>query len=178
MATRSRSRRSDGYHHAQITYALSFAAWFLGFGVSIAGAPLADPGFCALAAVVGCLAGVVLSPDLDQPSLTHSEWVVIKLPLVGRWLLGPIFVAIWLPYAMLFKHRSVWTHAPVVSTLIRLGYSVLVIALAQTLIPWFHGWDWIRETWSTPTERWSWAAAVSGLMLSDLGHWARDVGIL
>lgn len=177
MASRSRPK-SDGYHHAQITVALSTVAWMLGIGISSAVRPAADPGYCAMAAVGGCLAGVVLSPDLDQPSLTHSEWVVLKTPLVGRWLLGPLFVAVWLPYAMLFKHRSVWTHMPILSTIVRLGYMLLVIAVFDRLNAQVQWVDALAATWDTPTERWTWVAAISGLMLSDLGHWARDVSIL
>jgi uncharacterized metal-binding protein len=55
-----------------------------------------------------------LSPDLDLPQSKPFK----------RW--GPLSI-IWIPYAKIFKHRSIFTHLPVLGLAIRLGYLLAII---------------------------------------------------
>lgn len=58
---------------------------------------------------LGCLmGGYWLSPDLDTRSRPYQRWG----PL--RW--------IWLPYQKTFRHRSPWSHGPLVGTTVRVLY--------------------------------------------------------
>ncbi|MEB3163810.1 MAG: metal-binding protein [Prochlorothrix sp.] len=60
--------------------------------------------------------GLLLGPDLDIRSRPFKRWG----PL--RWL--------WLPYQQGLRHRSVWSHGPIVGTGIRLLYLGLWLGLA------------------------------------------------
>jgi uncharacterized metal-binding protein len=78
----------------------------------------------------GCLFGIFAGPDEDQETVTKAEWDLVKsLPVLG-WL----WVAIWDIYARLFEHRAFASHAPVVSTLIRLAYLILELQLGRLLL--------------------------------------------
>lgn len=143
----------DGYAHLKATVIVSAVA---PAGLWLVGLPLPQVGACAL----GCLSGVILSPDLDCDSGCISMHVVRRLfGGVVAWL-WQIF---WLPYSILLPHRSFWSHGPVISTLIRVGYlglwGLLVVAL-------FH---WPLPEWSP---LWGWALA--GLVTSDLVHTLMD----
>lgn len=114
-----------------------------------------------LATGLGCAVGVFLSPDLDLAGRTVSEALLWKLhPLIGF-----PFQAFWLPYSWLFTHRGV-SHWPLIGTATRLAYVAvwaagLRLLLARPAIPAFWEWPWV---W----------AAVAGLCVSDLAHWALD----
>jgi uncharacterized metal-binding protein len=75
---------------------------------------------CAVAVCAGCLAGVIISPDLDEGNPTTSHYQV-------RRGLGIFFAAIWWllwqPYVLLMnRHRSFLSHFPIISTAGRVGY--------------------------------------------------------
>jgi uncharacterized metal-binding protein len=169
---------SDGREHARISVALAPIAILLGYFLGdLLWLALGDkmdwtlfaPLVMALGAGLGCIGSVVISPDLDLVSLTHSEYVVLDIPVLG-WVLGPLFIAYWLPYAMLFgrghhrllKHRGL-SHWPVLGTLTRVA--------------------WLAPAWGFPFWKWPgiwpyWALVLSslilGLMIGDIGHWIRD----
>jgi len=52
--------------------------------------------------------GLMFGPDLDVHSRQYRRWGLL------RW--------IWLPYRRSMRHRSFWSHGPVVGTLVRLLY--------------------------------------------------------
>lgn len=62
--------------------------------------------------------GRLLTPDSDQDIKTYGEW------LFGLFdpYLGKVFEWWFLPYAKIIPHRSIWSHYPVISPLIRLLY--------------------------------------------------------
>ena len=72
-----------------------------------------------LACGLGCLSGVILSPDLDIPHRTHSEYLVYKY--LGKFL-GGIWFAFWWPYAKFIPHRSPLSHMPILGTALRMVY--------------------------------------------------------
>ena len=54
------------------------------------------------------IGGFFLSPDLDTTSIPSKRWGLLK--------------SIWLPYKKLIKHRSIFSHGPLIGTSIRLIY--------------------------------------------------------
>jgi uncharacterized metal-binding protein len=76
---------------------------------------------CGLAAAGGCLAGIPLSPDLDQEGLSTCENQMIKKTM-GLAFLWPM---LWYPYARCIPHRGFASHFPVVGTLIRILYLLI-----------------------------------------------------
>lgn len=76
----------------------------------------------AAAAALGgaCMAGVIITPDLDEPNPSHSHYEV--------WHgCGAIFAMLWwlfwLPYTLIVtRHRSLMSHFPILSTIGRVGY--------------------------------------------------------
>jgi len=144
---------SSGKTHARTSLVLAAPV-----GVAVA-VWTRDPaaGVCA---ALGCASGVVLSPDLDVDHKTESE------EQVSRWgpLFGIVFMTWWLPYALVMRHRSFWSHFPGISTTIRVLYAFwwlapLSFAIRQTpgvLFWWFSLWY------------------VVGLTISDTAHWVQD----
>jgi uncharacterized metal-binding protein len=59
--------------------------------------------------------GFMFGPDLDIQSRQYTRWGVFRF--------------LWLPYRMLFRHRSRWSHGIIFGTLIRVLYFTLVLAL-------------------------------------------------
>jgi uncharacterized metal-binding protein len=88
---------------------------------------LAAPTFVAAWGLTGNLAlallgtgamlfgGFMFGPDLDIQSRQYTRWGVFRF--------------LWLPYRMLFRHRSRWSHGIIFGTLIRVLYFTLVLAL-------------------------------------------------
>jgi uncharacterized metal-binding protein len=75
-----------------------------------------------IAAALGgaCMAGTIISPDLDEVNPTHSHMEVRRgcgmVAALIWWLL-------WQPYVLLMtRHRSWLSHFPVISTAGRVGY--------------------------------------------------------
>lgn len=65
----------------------------------------------------GCFLGLFLDPDLDLVGKTESEKRVGKIPIFGWfWFLY------WFPYGKFLKHRSFWSHTPLLGTFIRWVY--------------------------------------------------------
>jgi uncharacterized metal-binding protein len=121
----------------------------------------------AIAMAGGCLAGLLLTPDLDVDTGSDSDdWI---RRLFGR---GPAIVwwILWRPYSYLIPHRSPLSHFPIVGTVIRLGY--------VSLIAWVTVWllD-LLVTLQIPAIRsipWWFPLGFTGLALADLGHWILD----
>ncbi len=97
----------------------------------------------------GCLAGLVLTPDLDIERKTHAHSIVARLGqelgklfgrrgrLVGSALgeaLAFIWWGFWWPYGRLMPHRSAWSHGPVIGTLGRLVYLFCLPTLMWWLV--------------------------------------------
>jgi uncharacterized metal-binding protein len=90
-----------------------------------AGQPLAQ----AAAFTAGCLAGLIVNPDLDVRRPTFSHWVVRRnAGQIAAWL----WSLVWWPYAHLVvpTHRHPLSHLPLLGTAIRVMYLVIGLALA------------------------------------------------
>ncbi len=120
----------------------------------------------ALALSAGCLAGLLLSPDLDIDRGNISYKMVRNS--MGC-LPGALWKLFWWPYARLIPHRSLLSHGPLIGTLLRLVYLFAVPALlwglASLAVP-------LPEL---PIPRWSWLPyAMIGLAASDALHSVMD----
>jgi uncharacterized metal-binding protein len=114
-----------------------------------------------LGATLGCLAGIPLTPDLDQEGISSSEYFIIKWTMG----LGFFWTMIWFPYARACPHRSFASHFPVVSTALRLAYIGVFVAVAHYFgMPFPKNVDYWLASW-----------IVGGLLVSDIVHWALDV---
>jgi uncharacterized metal-binding protein len=60
--------------------------------------------------------GLIFGPDLDLYSFHYKRWGKL------RWL--------WRPYQQAIKHRSIWSHGPIVGTIGRIFYLSLWLGLA------------------------------------------------
>lgn len=114
----------------------------------------------ALACSLGAMAGVIIGPDLDCNTGSRSNYYLRKFAGI---VVETLFRLYWKPYALLVKHRSIWSHGPVLSTAIRLAY----LGLLPTAL-----WLWA----GLPVPRLeSWMLwAILGLGLSDGVHAALD----
>jgi uncharacterized metal-binding protein len=117
-------------------------------------------GACAL----GCLAGLVISPDLDLRGISYAEWVWTRIPLIG-WLLTGIWFTYWLVYPKLVRRHRGISHVPVIGTLTRVAY----LAPLVTVIGY---WAGVSPTLELAVVL---GSGVIGLAISDLGHWGRDL---
>ena len=67
------------------------------------------------------MGGLWLSPDLDTRSNALHRW-------------GPLG-GIWWPYRRLIRHRSIWSHGPLIGTTTRLSLLLAWTLLVSVLIP-------------------------------------------
>jgi uncharacterized metal-binding protein len=105
--------------------------------------------------VAGSFTGLLINPDLDQNGQTISDAFINFIPKIGKHIAWLWRVYTWI-YRHLFKHRSFWTHTPIVGTLIRVVY---------------FGW-WLYFICPTfPLE------FVIGLAAADTIHWLLDLRI-
>jgi uncharacterized metal-binding protein len=143
----------SGRIHASSSAVLAVPACFLTLGYS-------GNWTNALACGAGCLAGIALTPDLDQEGLSSSEYWIIKWTLG----LGFLWMMLWYPYARLCKHRSIISHFPLIGTAGRVAYLLILPLLAV----YFLGWQPPRIP-QAPL-----MLALGGLAASDILHWAMD----
>jgi uncharacterized metal-binding protein len=144
------------------------ATLLLAAGTGILSVSLMQAPAVTTALVGGCLAGLVLTPDLDVDRGSISHRIVNRS--AGQ-LVGFVWRLFWFPYSRMMPHRSWWSHMPVFSTIIRVVYLFLLPALAWWLastvvdLPALRlpAWDWL------PT-------AFVGLVLSDTLHALMDIG--
>jgi uncharacterized metal-binding protein len=155
---------ASGKAHATASILLTLPAGMLAFG-------LGGDWDAATACAVGSLAGVVLSPDLDVDDPTHSNYIVGKyLGCIG----AAAWFAFWWAYAKFIPHRSPLSHWPVLGTLLRLLYIVVLSAPIWFLITLFlFGSGESLPTPGPALEKWLWWA-ILGLMLSDTMHYIMD----
>ena len=105
----------------------------------------------------GVATGLLITPDLDlAENGSYAMRMLHKIPVVGSALAG-LWFWYWLPYGKLIKHRSFWSHAPIISTLIRIAY----------ILWWF---------WFVPDSV-IYGAWVVGLCVADAGHIVADYGM-
>jgi len=122
-------------------------------------------------------AGFMFGPDLDLASKQYRRWGLLR-PL-------------WLPYVVVFRHRSHLSHGLLLGTIIRILYFLAVIVALATVSlyvqqVWWYGrpasWsDQFAIVWSTLSQVWKRAdkdytkAAFVGLWLGAAAHTVSDV---
>lgn len=148
----------SGAVHAQCSLVLTVPAAALAYG-ACTHLPAQTQFYSAVACGAGCLAGLILTPDLDQESISSSEYTLIKWTMG----LGFLWAMLWYPYARLLKHRSPWSHFPLVGTAGRLLYLGIFVAIAMSF-------GWKPPSWPMQWVEW----AVTGLAISDAAHWLLD----
>ena len=76
--------------------------------------------------------GLMFGPDLDIYSVQYKRWGILRV--------------IWRPYRKLCRHRSIFSHGPIIGTLFRVFYLLIVIALWGMLLvaiaQLLFGFDW------------------------------------
>lgn len=113
-----------------------------------------------IAAVVpGCLAGLLLTPDLDLGANISREHVRRFMGLSGG-LFAWVWALFWMPYARIVRHRSLLSHGLLIGTALRLAYLFALSGLFVAL-PWL-----VRQ----PAFWWG----VGGLALADGVHVVMD----
>jgi uncharacterized metal-binding protein len=130
-----------------------------------------------IATVAMLFAGLMFGPDLDLQSRPYNRW-------------GPLRI-IWKPYQVALPHRSLLSHGPVLGTVIRIVYFLVMFSLlAATLLYIRHAYlrgqqtTWTAEfnmvkgdllsIWNQ-TEKQYFEAGFAGLWLGALSHTAADV---
>lgn len=116
--------------------------------------------------------GLMFGPDLDIRSRQFLRWGYL------RW--------IWLPYQTTLRHRSLFSHGPIIGTIVRIVYlstwigtlSMLVLIIMQNLgqITW--GWPEISQmiVQSIGLYHKEWFALLIGLELGAMSHSLSDWG--
>lgn len=153
---------TTGKNHDKISKRIAWA--FFGAGAFASGFNF-DLTYLAAgaAASAGALSALALSPDLDTWSNSRRRWSNIGL----GWL--------WEPYRLTFKHRSIFSHLPVLGTLIRLLWLATVITafgyVASLVLPPIDAAT-VRPciAIALPLVQ-CWAGA---LAFADLAHWVAD----
>jgi uncharacterized metal-binding protein len=126
----------SGRTHDTITFILAAPTFAIAWGLS---------GSIALALVAACamlFGGLMFGPDLDIQSRQYTRWGVFRF--------------LWLPYRMMFRHRSRWSHGIIFGTLIRVIYFVAVLGIIVSVAVYLraslvHGappsFDEMMEAW-------------------------------
>lgn len=126
---------------------------------------------------VGCLAGIILTPDLDQQTYNRVEnkWRKSKNPFVA--ILGQLYIIFWYPYALMIPHRSWVSHMPIVGTVLRILYILVFssIILLVVGVVYQGALDAIPPLWLLiPNNFERMAPFFYGLAISDALHWFFD----
>lgn len=174
---KNKHKWSDGIYHLRISLVLSLLLLPLGF---------IDPRLLFISA--GCLLGIIVSPDLDLDFVFNiSSTIFLRIPLVG-WILTYIWSAFWHPYAYAFRHRGS-SHTPIIGTITRVSYMLVMVPIFLFVLCLFSSWylslygAGIKFDFFTIFESYKQFLLVfypylglisAGVMVSDVGHWARD----
>lgn len=126
----------SGKTHDAITLILAIptfaAAWGLTRSVALA----------ALATCAMLFGGLMFGPDLDIQSRQYTRWGVFRF--------------LWLPYRVLFRHRSRWSHGIIFGTLIRVVYFAFALAVVASVAIYLRatlvggmlpGWEEVTQAW-------------------------------
>lgn len=113
----------------------------------------------SLGVLLGYGMGRWIDPDLDLMGTTGAEGrLVNEIPILGVFLYGH-----WSTYGAIFRkhHRSFWTHAPGVSTIIRLFWQFYPLFILMWLKDWYYPFIlqiflgmWIGLSWADALHFW------------------------
>lgn len=137
------------------------ASFILAGGISALSLFGIAPSEAVLPLAVGAASGAVLTPDFDVDAgciaYSNMEWMFgTPAGKLWRW--------IWKPYALMVKHRSWISHAPVVGTIIRMLYLLVFLSWVPFVIE-------LDYTAISAWLRW-W---LLGLMFADFVHFLMDI---
>lgn len=130
-----------------------------------------------IATVAMLFSGLMFGPDLDLDSKPYRRW-------------GPLKI-LWWPYKAALPHRSVLSHGPILGTVIRIVYFMIVFSLfAATVLYIRHRYiDVAETTWqgefnviksdlftlfNKTDEKYLWGG-FAGLWLGALAHTTADI---
>lgn len=151
---------ASGKTHATI----ATGAMLLGVvGLTLAGDRI--PPAPALGAQAGLIMGWLVSPDADQEGSNYEEQRWQGVPIIG-WFLYLALRMVWLPYAMIIPHRSLWSHGILLGTLGRMAYVALILWLIPPARPWI---SWLM---GQPVLLWG---LIMGWAVQDALHIALDL---
>ncbi len=155
---------SDGKTHAIATIVAAGGVGSALFFLS--GEPLS----IAAAFAGGCLAGLIMTPDLDVRHSTESQRLVRN---TGGCLTGMLWSWFWWPYSHLLipSHRHPLSHLPLLGTAVRLGYAAALPAVIWWTLSQFMQLPALTLPSLAPV--WLWA--IGGLAVSDTLHTIMDV---
>lgn len=106
----------------------------------------------------------MLSPDLDTRSKSYFRWGILRF--------------IWLPYNIVFKHRSKLTHGLILSPLIRLiylmGIVIIITIVSLSLYDITITHNFIYKSFNLGTYDDVLYAIVCGIVISNLWHVVLD----
>jgi uncharacterized metal-binding protein len=116
------------------------------------------------------LGGLMLGPDLDTHSIHYKRWGWF------RW--------IWLPYRSSMRHRSLWSHSPLLGTTVRVIYlmtwmgmfSLVGVAAVNEIGQFGLSWMGIGQFWGFLLQRFRYEAILLfiGLELGAFSHYTAD----
>jgi uncharacterized metal-binding protein len=112
----------NGKAHASATILLAAGLGFISISLRD------DTALTTAAVVGGCLAGLVLTPDLDVDRGSISHRIVKRS---AGFLIGFAWHLFWFPYSRIMPHRSWWSHMPLFSTFFRV---VIPVCTARTAV--------------------------------------------
>jgi uncharacterized metal-binding protein len=153
---------SSGRVHSTVT--------ILASGAILATFPVAGPLVVPLA--LGCFSGVFLSPDLDSNGRVNSHDQVRRFGGVAGELFSFAWYLMWLPYASWIPHRDWKSHFPIIGTLIRLAYLMIITAGGLGAVPYLTYYAYLNRLWVW----YLWAGLwVYGLVIADWLHFMFDM---
>ena len=112
----------------------------------------------------GAIVGIMVSCDNDVDSGNIADWLIKRY--TGN-IVEMLWTMLWTPYRKVMKHRGFLSHAPGVSTIIRIAYLAVFYFLISTPLGWLSRHIQIDWAWLL------WWAFV-GLVLADTAHWGLD----
>ncbi len=80
--------------------------------------------------IAGAMVGVMLTPDHDVDGGNFTDTIIRRVSPIAQ----KVWRMFWTPYALILPHRGKLSHFPVLSTLVRLGYILLVLNLVMWVI--------------------------------------------
>lgn len=171
---------ADGFTHSAATAGL-VAGVGTGYVISSLVSPEHVPWI-----LLGAAAGLVLSPDMDvDGGWIGHYWIRKVLGRPGEWYFNTIVT----PYQKSFKHRSFWSHFPLISTALRLIYFVFPFITLflhdqdineaeislRSAIAFFCMAPFLGLLIALEPSGEVMMAVVGGLALSDFLHWLFDI---
>lgn len=122
---------ATGRTHARIAWVLLIPLGILGSYILVVVDTRLGIGW-----LIGSLAGIVITPDIDLETPTYEEWRFYRI----AYPLGVLWQWLWFPYAAFMAHRGL-SHIYLLGTLSRLLYLLyvvipLVIMLINAISPY------------------------------------------